>query len=168
MRTCQAILLILTPPYPKHGKAGLRKELSQMYLVFSVTRMIHKNWNERLSLWVQINKTHSTLVKENPPGCRNFSCCSLWSLTQLLLPTLKVTTFYAHGQLRWGGGIHIWFWVRDRLLIVHVTYAWYIRGSAMAFQIHSYLSINTTYTHLQPHNKLYKLQKYKTKEVILD
>ena len=55
-----------------------------------------------------------------------------------------------------------------RLIIAHVTYAWYIRESASTFQIRSYLSINTTYTHLQPHNKLYNLQKSKIQEILLE
>src|SRR5258705_13323184 len=52
--------------------------------------------------------------------------------------------------------------------MVHVTYAWYIRELAIACQIHSYLSINTTYTHLQPHNKLSILQKSKIQEILLE
>ena len=67
-----------------------------------------------------------------------------------------------------GGNLYMILSKRDRLIIVHVTYAWYIRESASMFQIHSYLSINTAYTHLQPHNKLYNLQKSKTQEVILE
>ena len=42
------------------------------------------------------------------------------------------------------------------------------REPAIACQIHSYLSINTTYTHLQPHNKLSILQKSKIQEILLE
>jgi len=52
--------------------------------------------------------------------------------------------------------------------MVHVTYAWYIRGSAITFQINSYLSINIAYTIPQLHNKLYNLQKSKIQEIILE
>jgi len=52
--------------------------------------------------------------------------------------------------------------------MVHVTYAWYIRGSAITFQINSYLSINIAYTSPQLHNKLYNLQKSKIQEIILE
>ena len=52
--------------------------------------------------------------------------------------------------------------------MVHVTYAWYIRGLAITCQINSYLSINTAYTHLQPYNKLSILQKSKIQEILLE
>jgi len=52
--------------------------------------------------------------------------------------------------------------------MVHVTYAWYIRGSAITFQINSYLSINIAYTSPQLHNKLYNLQKSKIQEILLE
>ncbi len=51
---------------------------------------------------------------------------------------------------------------RDRLIIAHVTYAWYIRESASTFQMHSCLSINTAYTSPQPYNKLSNFKIYKT------
>src|SRR5258708_19548733 len=52
--------------------------------------------------------------------------------------------------------------------MVHVTYAWYIRGSAITFQINSYLSINIAYTSPQLHNKLSIIQKSKIQEIILE
>src|SRR5260221_4630906 len=52
--------------------------------------------------------------------------------------------------------------------MVHVTYAWYIRGSAITFQINSCLSINIAYTSPQLHNKLYNLQKSKIQECLLE
>src|SRR5258708_22959378 len=51
--------------------------------------------------------------------------------------------------------------------MVHVTYAWYIRRSAITFQTNSYLSINITYTSPQLHNKLSIVQKSKIQEILL-
>ena len=56
----------------------------------------------------------------------------------------------------------------DLFTMVHVTYAWYIRGSAITFQINSCLSINIAYTSPQLHNKLYNLQKSKIQEILLE
>src|SRR5258708_939620 len=50
----------------------------------------------------------------------------------------------------------------------HVTYAWYIRGSAITFQINSYLSINIAYTSPQLQHKLSILQKSKIQEILLE